>query len=98
MPTKTTIYTRPSTSVDFPPNASPALQAHMNATYRSNPAKLLTKTQAISEDLLSLTITQEFADQAAMDEFDNDPQRASFKADRDAYIAANGITVQNIVS
>lgn len=93
MITKTTIFTRPSTSVDFPGNGSPELNAYMNATYRSNPVKLVSKTQSISEDLLTLTVSTVFDSQASLDQFDNDPARADFKASRDAYMQANGITM-----
>jgi hypothetical protein len=98
MITKTTKYIRPSADVTFPPNSDPALQSYINATYRSHPAKLVSKTQTISGDTLSLTIVQVFADEAAMNEFDNDPRRAEYIAMRDAHINANGLVVETVIS
>ncbi len=98
MITKTTTYTRSDVSIDFPPMASKDLQLHINATYKGNPAKLISTTRQLSEDLLTLTITQVFESQAAMDEFDNDPLRSDFKATRDAYIQANNIASSQTVA
>lgn len=93
MTIRTTIFTRPNTSVAFPTNGSVALQEYVNATYRSSPVKLVSKSQTISEDLLTLTITQTFSSEEAAVEFENDPNRASFVAERAAYASANGITI-----
>ncbi len=95
MITKTTVLTRPSVAVDFPLAANPALQAHINQTYAGTPLKLLSRTQSISQDLLTLIIVQQFADQAALTEFENDPQWVAFVAERDAYAAANGIAISS---
>ena len=96
MITKTTVIARPSTEVDFPLAANPGLQAHINQVYASStPLKLLSRSQSISKDLLTLMITQVFADEAALNEFDNDPQWLAFVAERDAYAAANGIIVSS---
>jgi hypothetical protein len=90
---KTTIFTRPNTGVAFPRIDSVELQDYVNATYRSFPVKLISKSQTVSEDLLTLTIIQQFVDEAAAAEFDNDPARSNFLAERNAYASANGITI-----
>lgn len=91
MITKTTIYTRPNPDVAFPESAKPELQSHINTTYRGATAKMISKSQAISEDLRTLTTATVFSDKAALDEFENDPVRSDYIATRDAYIASSGI-------
>lgn len=98
MITKTTIYTRPTLAVAFPAESDPALQSYINATYRGANPKFLSKTQSINEDTTKLTITAVFSSEAAMNEFDNDPQRADYVSMRNAYIAQNNITVETTIS
>lgn len=98
MITKITIFTRPSTAVEFPGNGSPELNVYTNATYRSSPVKLISKTQTISKDLLTLVVSTVFDSQASLDQFNNDPALAAFKADRDAYMQANGISMTESVA
>jgi hypothetical protein len=93
MITKTTIYTRPNPDVAFPESASPALQSHINTTYRGAVVKMISKSQTISEDLRTLTTVTVFSDKAALDEFENDPVRADYIAARDAHVASSGIIV-----
>lgn len=98
MITKTTIYTRPTLAVAFPPSPDPALSSYVNATYGGVAPKLLSKSQSVNEAVTKLTVVMVFSDEAAMNQFDNDPQRASFVAMQNAYIAESGITVETIIS
>ena len=94
MITKTTIFTRPNDQVPFPGNGSQELREYIGTAYTGcSPTKLLSKTQSVSIDNLQLTVVLTFSDQAAADQYTNDPLRASFIADRAAYASANGITI-----
>ena len=69
----TIVFTRDDVSGTFPESGSPSLVAHIKSTYASNPIKLIGMHNEISNDLLTLTITRQFATEADATQFSQDP-------------------------
>lgn len=70
------------------------LTEHMLNEYHK-PGKL-DGSFALSEDGLSLTITQIFSDQAAKDQFDNDPFLIQQRSLREEYNNTHGIVLSSV--
>jgi hypothetical protein len=94
MTTLTRTYVRPNTTVAFPQiTNSAAVRAHITAVYRTASPKLLSTSMSVSPDQLTMTAVSTFANDAAKAEYLADSVLAADIAARNAYCAANGITV-----
>lgn len=91
------------TSVSVRPNATVAFwkfdqatKDHLKAEF-ADTGKLVEKSTDLNETGLVKTVVRTFVNQAAWDEFKADSMRITAMASRDAYNAANGISLTNAV-
>lgn len=85
-------FTRPSTDVEFFGSALHTGTPNSEFVEQYTAAgKILSSEITFSEDRLSRTVTRTFVDEAAVEEFKNDPARTAYLTARNEYNAANGI-------
>lgn len=73
MKNHTIVFTRTDASAIFPNSTSPEVAAHVKTTYVGNPLKFVGMSSVISANLLTLTITRNFATEADATEYSQDP-------------------------
>lgn len=90
-----TVFTRPNTSVAFPPLGDGTVNAHVQSAYSlSSPVKLLSIVTEISQDLLTLIVTRTFATDADALEFSQDPQFLAWQ-ERQSALSEAGVLRAN---
>lgn len=94
----TMTFTRTNDTLPFY-RATDAAMAYQTTTY-ANTGKRISFEYQLSQDKLTLSLIVNWKDQAAYDEFYNDPQNQTLLfGPRQAYCQANGITVTpNVVT
>lgn len=89
--TKSITLVRTTPTTMFPP-LDPAVAEHNRVTYGLT-GKSLGHSREISPDRLTLVVSLSFINQAAADEYSNDPVNVASMQDAMTYAAANNITI-----
>lgn len=88
----TKTYTRPSTNVNYFVGNKSNFDSNISNNYQSGTPKIISRTQSMSNNLLTLTTTMSFINQAALTQYQADALVQAYESARSAHNSANGIT------